>query len=141
MLKPRADYILVRPLPRVASRIIEVILHEEPNLGEVIAVGPGKRNKKGVIQPLAVKPGDIIRFMEWKGMFPEWRETPEGPAYVIVQEADIAAIEEPDEAQSQIQVMNSRLTGAIAACGALLDAQPLPTSGRMAWVDGELHGG
>jgi len=95
MFRPRADYILVKTFERKGSSIIATVLHEHPNIGEVVAIGPGKRNPKtGNLKPLDVKVGQIVRFMEWKNMFPEWRETPEGPLHIIIQEADIAGIEE-----------------------------------------------
>jgi len=48
VLKPTQDYILIKPLERVASKVIKVVLlNELANLGTVIAVGPGKRNVKG----------------------------------------------------------------------------------------------
>lgn len=93
MLKPRQDYILVKPLPRIASSVIEVVLHELPNLGIVMAIGPGKRDQKtGRIKPLDVQVGDTVRYGEFKNMFPEWREKPEDAPMLIMQEADIAGI-------------------------------------------------
>lgn len=96
--KPREDYLLIKPLPRIASKVIEVVLHEEPNLGIVVAVGPGKRqtNSKGketgrVLAP-AVKIGNVVRYMEWKNLFPEYYEGLE--RFLIIQEADVAGIEE-----------------------------------------------
>jgi chaperonin GroES len=90
MFKPRQDYILVKPLERKASNIIHAVLHELPNLGVVVAVGPGKLNKKGKLQPLDVQVGDTIRFGEFKNMFPEYFENNE--RFLIIQEADIAGI-------------------------------------------------
>lgn len=92
-LKVLQDYILVRPLERKASSVIEVVLlHELPNLGIVVAVGPGKADKKGRVRPLEVRVGDTVRFGEFRAMFPEWRETPEGPRYLILQENDVAGV-------------------------------------------------
>ena len=39
-LKPRADKIVVLPLPRIKSEIIEVVMTENDNMGTVVAVGP-----------------------------------------------------------------------------------------------------
>jgi chaperonin GroES len=90
MLKMLRDRVMVKPIERKASQIIETVLHERFNLGEVIAVGPGKLSKRGNPIPLDVKPGDIVRYGEFQ--FPEYREA--GIKYQILQEADIAAIVE-----------------------------------------------
>lgn len=88
MLRPLRDKIVVRPITRVASSIIATVLHERPNVGEVVAVGPGKYNAKGILIPLELKPGDKIRFGEFK--FAEYIE--DNIKYFIMQEADCAAI-------------------------------------------------
>ena len=94
MFKPKHDYLLVKPLERTASKVIAVVLHEQPNLGVVVAVGPGKRDKKGNIKPLDVKPGDTVRFGEFKNMFPEYYIGLE--KHLIIQEADVAGVVEPE---------------------------------------------
>lgn len=96
MFRPRADYILVKPLERVASSIIDVVLHELPNLGVVIAIGPGKIDKRGQRRRLDVKIGDTVRFGEFNGMFPEYIDN--GVRHLIVQEADIAGVLETETA-------------------------------------------
>ena len=96
MFKPREDFILVKPLERKASDVIITILHELPNLGTVVAVGPGKTNKRGQRQPLDVKVGDTVRFGEFKNMFPEYYEN--GVKHLIMQEADVAGVVEEREA-------------------------------------------
>lgn len=92
MFKPREDYILIKPLERIASSVIVAVLHEMPNLGIVMAVGPGKRGKSGIRKPLDVQVGDTVRYGEFKNMFPEWRENPEDAPMLIMQEADVAGI-------------------------------------------------
>ena len=58
------DRILVRPeMNDPNSKIIRLESeHNKPTRGLVLAVGPGKFDKKGRRQPLDVKPGDIIVF-------------------------------------------------------------------------------
>lgn len=92
MLRPTQDYIVVKPHKREQSSIIEVVSHEGFSLGTIIAVGPGKENKRGQIMPLDAKPGETIRFGEFKNMFPEYHEN--GEKYLILQEADIAGVVE-----------------------------------------------
>ncbi|MDE3022981.1 MAG: co-chaperone GroES [Pseudomonadota bacterium] len=90
MIRPLRDRVIVKPVPRIASEIIEVILNEKPNVGEVMAVGPGKVDGKGHIHPLDLKVGQKVRFGEF--VFPEYHE--DGQKYLVLQEADIAGIVE-----------------------------------------------
>jgi chaperonin GroES len=70
-VRPLQDRILVR---RVAEEektkggiIIPDSAKEKPSEGEVIAVGAGKVNEKGVVRPLEVKKGDRILFGKYSG--------------------------------------------------------------------------
>ena len=70
-VKPLQDRILVR---RVAEEektkggiIIPDAAKEKPAEAEVIAVGSGKANDKGVVRPLDVKKGDRILFGKYSG--------------------------------------------------------------------------
>jgi chaperonin GroES len=38
---------------------------EKPTKGEIIAVGPGKRNEKGELIPMNVKAGDKVLFKKY----------------------------------------------------------------------------
>lgn len=40
---------------------------EKPKEGEVLAVGPGKRNDTGEIEPMSLKKGDKILFSSYAG--------------------------------------------------------------------------
>jgi co-chaperonin GroES (HSP10) len=53
-LQPLKDKIVIRPIDRVKSSIIEVVMSEKDNMGDVMAVG--KEAMK------YVQPGDYIRF-------------------------------------------------------------------------------
>lgn len=86
--KPSADYILVKPIERVASKIIAVVLDEKPNIGMVVAVGPGKRDKRDRLQPLDVMPGQIVRFGEFA--FPIVMLNAE--QHLLMREPDIAGV-------------------------------------------------
>lgn len=94
---PRQDYILVRPLARRQSCVLEVVSHEKFCRGEIVAVGPGKRDAKGRTWPLDSKVGDAIIFGDGRlDIWPKYEE--DGVRYLILQEADIAAIIESEEA-------------------------------------------
>jgi chaperonin GroES len=61
-------------------------------MGTVVAVGPGKRDKRGNIKPLDAKAGDSIRY--GNGDYLKWPTVKvEGEEYQIIQEADICWIE------------------------------------------------
>ena len=47
--------------------IIPDTAKEKPQQGEVVAIGPGARDEKGVVQPLDVKAGDRVLFGKWSG--------------------------------------------------------------------------
>jgi co-chaperonin GroES (HSP10) len=95
MLKPTQDYILIKPLERQHSDIIAVVSHEKHCRGQIIATGPGKRDKKGRIKPLDAQPGDIVAF--GNGNFDFYPKYFEGmDCYRIIQEADICFIEAPN---------------------------------------------
>ncbi len=70
-IRPLGDRILVR---RVAEEektkggiIIPDSAKEKPAEAEVVAVGSGKANDKGVVRPLDVKKGDRILFGKYSG--------------------------------------------------------------------------
>ena len=50
-LRPLRDRIVVRPIERVKSDVLHVVMDELPNTGEVLAVGPGEFDKKGRLIP------------------------------------------------------------------------------------------
>lgn len=94
MLRPLRDRIVIKPHERVKSSILAVIMSEKPNTGTVVAVGPGGEDKKGRVTPLAVKPGDEIRYgtAEEYLSYPEYWEN--GEKYLVMQEADVCWVTE-----------------------------------------------
>lgn len=61
MLKPLHDKLLVKHIERVKSTIIDVIMSENSNRGEVVALGAGKRIK-GKVRPIDCQIGQIVRY-------------------------------------------------------------------------------
>lgn len=95
MLRPLRDQIVVKPLERKASDIIQVLHSEKPNLGIVMAVGPGLRNKKGQLQPLDVKVNDTIRYGDTTLNHLNYPQFWEGnQMYLVLQEADVCWVAE-----------------------------------------------
>jgi chaperonin GroES len=68
----------------------------EPVKAKVIAVGPGKKNDKGELQPMTVKIGDVVLFKKYG---PDELEL-EGKKYLVGDEEDILAIVEEEASQS-----------------------------------------
>lgn len=107
MFKPLSDYILVKPLKRQQSKTLEVVSREKYSRGLVVAVGPGERNHRRIIEgqtdlgtrvrkeekpgvrPMQVKVGDWITYvdLDYYGKYHE-----NGTDYVIAQEKDVTFI-------------------------------------------------
>ena len=73
-----------------ASGIVlpETVEKEKPVKAKVIAVGPGKKNDKGEMQPMEVKIGDVVLFKKYG---PDEFEL-EGKKYLVGDEDDIFAV-------------------------------------------------
>lgn len=93
MIVPMQDRILVKPDVRKLSEILIVRNTEAFNLGEVVAVGPGKFDKRGNRRPVETRVGDKVRY--GNGSYLDWPLIEhEGEKYQLIQEADICFIEE-----------------------------------------------
>jgi chaperonin GroES len=68
--------------------IIPDTAKEKPQQGEVVAVGPGARDKDGKLIPLDVKPGDRILFGKWSGT----EVKIDGEELLIMKESDIMGV-------------------------------------------------
>jgi chaperonin GroES len=91
-VRPLQDRILVR---RVAEEektkggiIIPDTAKEKPSEGEVVAVGSGKVNDKGVVRPIEVKVGDRILFGKYSGN----EIKIDGDELIIVREDEILGV-------------------------------------------------
>jgi chaperonin GroES len=91
-IRPVQDRIVVR---RVAEEektkggiIIPDTAKEKPAEGEVVAVGPGKANEKGVVRPLDVKKGDRVLFGKYSGNEIKL----EGVEHIILREDEVLGI-------------------------------------------------
>jgi chaperonin GroES len=90
--RPLHDRVVVRRIEedeRMAGGIIiPDTAKEKPQQGEVIAVGPGARDEKGVIQTLDVKAGDRVLFGKWSGT----EVKIDGEELLIMKESDIMGV-------------------------------------------------
>jgi chaperonin GroES len=92
-IKPLGDRVLLEVLEAEEKTKGGIVLpdtaKEKPQEGKVIAVGKGRVDKDGKVQPLEVKPGDRVLFSKYGGTEVT---TKEGQEYLIVREEDILAI-------------------------------------------------
>ena len=68
--------------------IIPDTVKEKPQQGEVVAVGPGVRDKDGAVAPLAVKVGDVVLFGKWSGT----EIVIDGQDLLIMKQADLMGV-------------------------------------------------
>jgi chaperonin GroES len=96
-LKPLADRVVVKPADKegekkLASGIIipETVNKEKLLSGEVVAVGPGKKNDDGKRLPMDVKMGDTVFFKK------PWDEPVKvnDVEYYVLSESDIIFIQD-----------------------------------------------
>lgn len=90
--RPLHDRVVVKRLDEdnktAGGIIIPDTAKEKPMQGEVIAVGPGKKNDKGEVTPLDVKAGDRVIFGKWSGT----EVTIDGEDLLIMNESDIMGV-------------------------------------------------
>lgn len=91
-IKPLSNKILLKPSDNETTTKSGIVLPEnageKPTKGEVIAVGPGKRDDKGNIIPMSVKVGDKVLYKKYG---PDEVEI-DGQKYLIGDEDDILGI-------------------------------------------------
>jgi chaperonin GroES len=97
--------------------IIPDTAKEKPQQGEVLAVGPGKRDETGKLVPLDVKAGDQILFGKWSGT----EVKVDGEDLLIMKEDDIMGVVEDAATRKSTGTRKSgAMAAAIAAFGALV---------------------
>jgi len=94
-LKPLDDRIVVRPNEAEETTVSGIVIpdtaKEKPQLGEVLAVGPGRRSEQtGELIPMDVKVGDTVVYSKYGGT-----EIPvDGEDLLILTSRDVLAISE-----------------------------------------------
>lgn len=86
-VKPLADRVLIQPAAAeqktAGGIIIPDTAKEKPQRGNVVAVGPGKKD-----EPMTVKVGDLVLYGKYSGT----EITIDGNDYLIMRESDIVAV-------------------------------------------------
>ena len=92
--RPLGDRVLVKRVEEESKTkggiIIPDTAKEKPQEGEVVAVGPGARDDKGVVNALELKAGDRILFGKWSGT----EVKIDGKDLLIMKESDVLGVVE-----------------------------------------------
>ncbi len=93
-IKPLFDYVLVRPLSAETKTPSGILLpdtvKEKPQVGEVMAVGPGATNDEGKMMPMIVKVGQKVLYKKWGG-----NEVKVGTEeWLLIEQKDVMAVME-----------------------------------------------
>mgnify|MGYP001422057098 CR=1 FL=1 len=91
-VKPLGDRVFVKVSPSEEKTAGGILLpdnaKEKPQVGEVVAVGPGKKSEKGEIQALEVSVGDKVLYSKYAGTDIKLGSE----EYVLLSEKDILAV-------------------------------------------------
>ncbi len=95
-LRPLGDRVLVKPIERETQLPSGLVLPEtakdKPQIGEVLAVGPGARTEDGKRIPLDVQVGQKVAFPKYAGTEIKLN----GDEYLLIQERDLLAVVEEE---------------------------------------------
>tara|TARA_B100001750_G_C15502098_1_gene597912 strand:+ start:460 stop:744 length:285 start_codon:yes stop_codon:yes gene_type:complete len=90
-VKPLSDRIVVRPEPAEEKTASGIILpdtaQEKPQIGTVMAVGPGKTGDSGDLVKMSLKKGDKVLYGKYSGT----EIAVDGDDVLIMRESDILA--------------------------------------------------
>ena len=93
-MKPRPlhDRVIIKRLEEERKTASGIVIPdtaaEKPDQGEVLAVGPGKKNEDGKLVPVDVKVGDKVLFGKYSGT----TVRVEGDEILVMREEDIMAV-------------------------------------------------
>ncbi|MDE1951242.1 chaperone Hsp10, affects cell division [Thiomonas sp. X19] len=91
-LRPLHDRVIVKRVEQETKTASGIFIPdnaaEKPDQGEVLAVGPGKRDDKGTLQPMAVKAGDRVLFGKYAGQTVKV----DGDELMVMREDDLMAV-------------------------------------------------
>jgi chaperonin GroES len=93
-LKPLGDRVLVKPINEEEKSkggifLPDTVSKEKPQVGEVLAVGPGGSDKDGKLVPMTLKKGDKVVYAKYSGT--DIKDDADED-YLLVSEKDILAI-------------------------------------------------
>lgn len=91
-IQPLFDYVLVKPLENTQTTPSGIVLpdtvKEKPQIGQVMAVGPGTVNDHGQKVPMLVKVGQKVLYKKWGG-----NEVKVGTEeWLLIEQKDVMAV-------------------------------------------------
>ena len=93
-IRPLHDRVIVQRLEVERTTASGIVIPdnagEKPDQGEVIAVGPGKRDEAGKLLPMDVKVGDRVLFGKYSGQ----NVKVDGEEFLVMREEDIMGVVE-----------------------------------------------
>jgi chaperonin GroES len=91
-LRPLGDRVIVKRIDSETKTASGIVIPdaaaEKPDQGEVLAVGPGRRNEKGDLVPMSVKKGDRVLFGKYSGQTVKVK----GDELLVMKEDDLFAV-------------------------------------------------
>jgi chaperonin GroES len=90
-VKPLGNRVVLKRSEPKASRggiLLPETAKEKPKQGVVLAVGPGKRDEDGRLQPMQVQVGDEVLFSAYGGV----ELTLNGEEVLVISEEDLLAV-------------------------------------------------
>ena len=91
-IRPLHDRVIVKRMEEERKTASGIVIPdtaaEKPDQGEIIAVGPGKRNDRGDLIALDVKVGDRVLFGKYSGQTVKV----EGEELLVMREEDIMGV-------------------------------------------------
>ena len=94
-VKPLGDRVIIEPLEKDVETfaggqlVLPDTAKEKPQQGQVLAVGPGRRDKDGERIPMDVKVNDKVVYAKYAGTS---FKTEDGDEILFIKESDILAI-------------------------------------------------
>ena len=93
-LRPLADRVIVKRIDAEIKTASGIVIPdsaaEKPDQGEVLAVGPGKKNEKGDLLAMNVRVGDRVLFGKYSGQTVKI----DGDELLVMKEDDLFAVVE-----------------------------------------------
>ena len=91
-IRPLHDRVMVKRLEEERKTASGIVIPdtaaEKPDQGEVLAIGPGKKNEDGKLVPVDVKVGDKVLFGKYSGQTVKV----EGEELLVMREEDIMGV-------------------------------------------------
>ena len=97
-IRPLRDRIIVKRIEAQRTTASGIVIPdsaaEKPEQGEVVAVGPGRRDDKGELIPMEVKAGDKVLFGKYAGQTIKV----DGEELLVMREDDVMGVVEREAA-------------------------------------------